>query len=128
MINIEFKQTKGSNVFVGATERGSTIAYKFIPEDRLVRLVEEKAVETETKEKGGIWEKAKQPTKMRLDCNFKVETEMLDLIQKSKIVEVIGRINNEDAGIYEVTFLPRPHFEYEKLQDVIVDLCEKFNL
>lgn len=119
---IEFKAIKGSPFFEGVTDRAAAVAYSYVNEDRL------KYYTTSSELPDTDDEEAQQPTTLSMGCNFKVDGAMLDLIDQSKIVYVIGCKYDAEEGQSNIVFYPRSGFQYEKLQDVIVDLCEKFNL
>ena len=123
--NIEFKRIKNTSMFIASTERAHNIIYTYVDEDRLTLYIPPKE---EDKNKTDEDPEVKQPTKLKLECNFLVTGEMLDLMQNSKIMYVLSRKHDFDISLSQVTFLPCTGFEFEKLQDVIVDLCEKFNL
>lgn len=127
---IEFKQVKGTNLFAATTERGNAITYGFVREERLVLFGKREDLDTEAEKPNGAkdWIEKKQPTKMRFESTFRFTGEMLDLMTSSKIMEVLGCISHDETSTYEVTYFPRLGFDYEKLQDVIVDILEKYNL
>lgn len=127
-MKIEFKRPYGSRFFEGTTERGAVFTYSYTKEESLKLHVPSK----DEKEVPGAVppdnEEIKQPTTITLCCNFNLTGEMLDLLEKSKIVFVLGKKYDADEVLSTVMAYPRPGFTYDKLENVITDLCEKFNL
>lgn len=113
-MKIEFKEVSDTRNFVGCTEVGNTLTYNFVYEDKLKYYYPHAS-------DGGF-------TRMTLECNFNMTGEMLDLLEKSKIVHVLSKSYEVEIGFSKIIYFPRPGFSYEKLQDIIVDICEKFNL
>lgn len=113
-MKIEFKQITGTRYFGGYTESGSTLTYNFVYEDKMKLYHSDKDAEA--------------PTRMTMECNFDLTTAMLDLCEQSKIMHVLEKTFDEDRRFSTLVYYPRSGFSYEKLQDVIVDICEKYNL
>lgn len=113
-MKIEFKAIKSTRYFGTFAESENQILYSFVHEDKLKYYSQD--------------DESASPTKMMLEANFDIKPQMLDLIESSKIAYVLEKTFDAEYSYSKVTYFARPGFSYEKLQDVIVDIFEKFNL
>lgn len=108
---MNFINKQHSPFYEGITAKGNTILYRFIREDRL------RFYKSDTEERA---------TLMSLKCNFAITMPMLDLLESSKIIHIEGMVNDKDR--HKIWFHPLPLFDYIKLNDILFDMCQKFQL
>ena len=133
-LTMNFRNPTGSNVFIGFTPKGSTVEYHFISESKIVYWKDipnlplpdlDKMSGKQLSNFADKQKEATEATRIRIHCSFLITTKIADLIEKSKICYV-EYVNNEN-GSYMV-IIPRPLFDYGKLNEVLYDVFEKFDL
>lgn len=128
---MNFSKAKDSLFMIGTTEKGNSIYFTPISEDKLVIR---KQPEPGTHLLIGVrkpvfgvkvpFDEVKQPTRIILYCNFHISTAMLDELNSSKIITVLECSNTKQQIVIE----PLDFFDYSKLTDVLFDICKKFDL
>lgn len=131
---MDFKiKPRTKNVTIGTTAKGNTIEYEVIPTDNLKfwqpsaglsKIDLRTAGDAELRlldEDNKVYKKA---SKIRLECSFIPTVAMLDILVSSKILS----ISEYSRSMQIIEIIPRPLFDYEKLNDVLFDLTNKFNL
>ncbi|NDV96029.1 hypothetical protein D0T84_14060 [Dysgonomonas sp. 521] len=135
-MNFTIKSSKEKET-IGITQKGNTIQYKMIPEDKLIfwkpnpdlanippfgkanfHEIELLAKDNET---------YRIASRIKIECNFYVEMSMVDLLECSKILSVDYRYSTAMSSC-TIAIIPHPLFNYEKLNDILFDMVKKYNL
>lgn len=128
---IEFKHSQIPNIYLGVTQKGNTVNYKYVPEENLIFYspAENDKISVEIKDKEtNRYVPKPTPSLLTLECSFEIKNEMLDLLESSKIVRVMQAKNNCEDGAKRIIIAVLPLFSYEKLHVIIDDMCEKYKL
>ncbi len=131
---MDFKiKPRTKNVTIGTTAKGNTIEYEVIPTDNLKfwqpsadlsKIDLRTAGDAELRllnEDNKVYKKA---SKIRLECGFIPTVAMLDILVSSKILS----ISDYSRSMQIIDIIPHPLFDYGKLNDVLFDLTNKFDL
>jgi len=114
---MHIKKTDGYCIVT--TSEGNTIKYRDIPEENIKKYNHDLPAGSNFNE----WEKA---TSIELNCSFRVISEMADILEKSKIIFVVGFANVK--GKHSIKIKPRALFTIDKFNNVLFDLSQKFNV
>lgn len=118
---IKFKPTQGQLFITGMTPNDRTISFSPINEERLKLYDPEKNYNEAICNGKDVTE---THSKVILYANFSFSMPMLTELEKSKIL-IVSECSNEKQ---QVTIFPLFGFSESKLQEVLFDLSEKFNL
>lgn len=118
---IKFQPTQGQLFITGITPNDRTISFSPINEERL-KLYDPENNYNETICDGK--DVTETHSKVILYANFSFSMPMLTELEKSKIL-IVSECSNEKQ---QVTTFPLFGFSQPKLQEVLFDLSEKFNL
>lgn len=122
---MNFSQVQESVRVDATTNKGNFITFITVNNDKL------KTCENILDEDHTAWNEA---TRIKIECSFEVTTTMAELLESSKILyveDVDNFITGENENIIStpsLTIVPRPLFDFEKLKNVLFDLCQKFDL
>lgn len=112
---IEFKRKPGDIFTIGKTGRGNLISFVEIRESDLILF--DPTTETAVLDN--------KPTSITLySDNIIFSDQMLDVLEASKILRVKEKSNDGQ----QVVIYPLFSFDFSKLQSVLLDITEKFNL
>lgn len=112
---IEFRRKGGDLFTVGKTDKGNLISFVEIRESNLILLDPNTDISA----------LHRKPSEITLySDNVEFSTPMLDAIEASKIMKVKDRCNDGK----QVVVYPLFSFDFSKLQNVLFDLSEKFNI
>lgn len=123
-MNFEVKTIK-EKVVEAITDKGFTLRYSQIPMDKI------KCHIPELFDKGVADDEFENvPTVIDIDCNFRVIPQMCDRLNQSKIIIVTQFWSEEESSKYEskIRFEILRLFSYEKLNDILYDMCVAFDL
>ena len=131
---INFVHPKGTDLYIGTSEKGNSVQYRFIPEDKLITWEHVETIplsqlkEMSREEITVISEKQEKQnsaSRMELECNFAITGSMILLLESARILYVHEYVNTSG---HKIIFSPLPMFDYVKLNDVLFDMFNKFNL
>lgn len=130
---MDFKIKPNSYEVVGVTNRNNEIRYTKTPEEKLkfwmpkpiTRMFTSlKAPITDTEEEA-YTKQFRDATRLQIKCKFGITVQMLDLLESSRILSV-EHMTNENGNL--IIIIPHPLFTYEKLNDILFDMTNKFEL
>ncbi len=134
-MNFTIKPSKQKET-VATTPKGNTIRYAIVPEEKmkfwkpnpeLSRIDILSPNESDFDILGKDNKEYKAATRIRIDCSFYVDMKMIDLLESSKIFSIDFR-GSETKNDSFILIIPHPLFDYEKLNDILFDLCKKYDL
>ena len=121
---------------IGTTEKGNSIRYTIVPQEKIKTWQPDSSVNPRTLSINELSKKEinrmavymdnmGKATRIVVKSSFKITSPMIDLIEQSKILTVEHR-SSSDQNYF--VFIPHPLFNYEKLNEVLFDLTQKFDL
>lgn len=130
---MDFKIKPNSHEVVGITNRNNEIRYTKTPEENLKFWTPKPITRMFTSLKAPItdpeeeaYNKAfREATRLQLKCKFVITVQMLDLLESSRILSV-EHMTNENENF--IIIIPHPLFTYDKLNDILFDMTNKFEL
>lgn len=133
---MNFKNPLGTTVMVGTTDKKNTIEYFFTAESRLkfwqpcknlsvADIVGMKL--SDLNKHHEVLKSNLKATMITLNCSFAIKAEMATLLDNSKIVHIHSFSNKEEFP-NEIILSPLPMFTYEKFNDLLYDLSQKFGI
>lgn len=120
---IHFIKKEGELFITGTTDKGYSIAYVPVPEDKLVFANPNENLFS-TKDVDGTIKHAPTPTRLVFYCNFPITMPMMDFLESSNILYDL-HLSNESK---QISTYPLPRFDYLKMKELIIDLILQFNL
>lgn len=122
-VPMHFIKKEGELFITGTTDKGYSIAYVPVPEDKLV-FANPNENSFSIKALDGTIKHAPTPTRLVFYCNFSITMPMMDFLENSDILYDL-HLSNENR---QITAYPLPGFDYLKMKELIIDLILQFNL
>lgn len=130
---MDFKIKPNSYEVVGVTNRNNEIRYTKTPEEKLkfwmpkpiTRMFTSLKAPITDPEEEAYSKQFRDATRLQLKCKFVITVQMLDLLESSRILSV-EHMTNENGNL--IIIIPHPLFTYEKLNDILFDMTNKFEL
>lgn len=130
---MNFKIKPNSYEVVGVTNRNNEIRYTKTPEEKLkfwmpkpiTRMFTSLKAPITDPEEEAYSKQFRDATRLQLKCKFVITVQMLDLLESSRILSV-EHMTNENGNL--IIIIPHPLFTYEKLNDILFDMTNKFEL
>ena len=135
-MNFTIKSKEKAKETVGITSRQNVVRYTSIPTDKIsywkpntelskINILKANSSEIDQLEKDN--KEFKSATRLRIDFSFPMQMRMIDLLESSKILSV-EYSEQLDKQFSYIIIIPHPLFDYEKLNDVLFDMVQKFEL
>lgn len=135
-MNFTIKSKEKARETVGITSRQNCVRYTPIPTDKIsywkpdtelskINILKANSSEIDKLEKDN--KEFNSATRIRIDFSFPMQMRMIDLLESSKILSVEYREQIDKQFSY-IIIIPHPLFDYEKLNDVLFDMVQKFDL
>lgn len=127
---MNFKIRPNNYEVVGVTNRNNEIRYTKTPEENLKFWTPKPITRMFTSLKAPIpidpdeesyYKAFREATRLQIKCKFVITVQMLDLLESSRILSVE---HNENL----IIIIPHPLFTYDKLNDILFDMTNKFEL
>lgn len=130
---MDFKIKPNSYEVVGVTNRNNEIRYTKTPEDKLkfwmpkpiTRMFTSLKAPITDPEEEAYSKQFRDATRLQIKCKFVITVQMLDLLESSRILSV-EHMTNDNGNL--IIIIPHPLFTYEKLNDILFDMTNKFEL
>lgn len=123
---MNFSKQPGDLFTIGRTLKNNNISFADVPEDKLTILDPKKDKNTNSVATFVGRNKINEvkPSVITIYCSFEMTSQMIDILEKSKIVQVQNTRNNRK----QVELYPLFGFSFNKLQEVLNDLSSRFEL
>lgn len=131
---MNFKIRPNNYEVVGVTNRNNEIRYTKTPEENLKFWTPKPITRMFTSLKAPIpidpdeetyYKAFREATRLQIKCKFVITVQMLDLLESSRILSV-EHMTNENENL--IIIIPHPLFTYDKLNDILFDMTNKFEL
>lgn len=130
---MDFKIKPNSYEVVGVTNRNNEIRYTKMPEEKLkfwmpkpiTRMFTSLKAPITDPEEEAYSKQFRDATRLQIKCKFVITVQMLDLLESSRILSV-EHMTNENENL--IIIIPHPLFTYDKLNDILFDMTNKFEL